>query len=423
MMALRIIWLSLLAWIIIMLTACGNGSASTSSVPKVGDANPPPQQLPISGIESNSTNGIESGLLSGSESNLLSDSESAVVNENYGISLNSLSWLEPTVFETSAPDLKIPTHRPVTVRAIITASKEYHNAQVTFAVYDRNHNLLNPSQQNASGPMFLPSVVAMTNLADSFLFPIAGEWVESGMELEVNIIPIVNGQPVLSAAITKSFKPQIANLQVMHITVVPFTIAGNSAILPADEDIKATLMAYWPLSDVVITRHAPYTSTAGYEAWGSYLSELKALQNQDQSDNFYVGFIPKLKSGGTVGNSCLPLSCLPVRTRYARLVAVRAPKTITDNSWQGTLAHEMGHALNRLHSPCGTASYDSKYPFASGKIGLESSPWGYDRRNGRLIEPSATYDIMSYCGPAWVSSWSYSQTQYFLERYSNLGGY
>jgi hypothetical protein len=70
-------------------------------------------------------------------------------------------------------------------------------------------------------------------------------------------------------------------------------------------------------------------------------------------------------------------------------------------------AHEIGHTFGRLHAPCGDpAGVDLDYPYAGASIGN----YGIDVYSNVLISPvSPDYakDLMSYCGPPWVSDYTY----------------
>lgn len=50
-------------------------------------------------------------------------------------------------------------------------------------------------------------------------------------------------------------------------------------------------------------------------------------------------------------------------------------------------------------------------PLPGRKIGT----WGYDLADGTLKDPGQRYDLMSYCGPQWVSDYTYEGAQSFLE--------
>jgi hypothetical protein len=73
-----------------------------------------------------------------------------------------------------------------------------------------------------------------------------------------------------------------------------------------------------------------------------------------------------------------------------------------------TMAQEIGHALNRLHAPCGNpANQDPGYPaynsYPPGSIG----EFGLDTTNFLVFDPATTFDFMSYCGPTWISPHTY----------------
>ena len=55
--------------------------------------------------------------------------------------------------------------------------------------------------------------------------------------------------------------------------------------------------------------------------------------------------------------------------------------------------------------PCGRPDRpDPAFPYPEALIGV----WGYDARGtGQLQSPESTRDIMGYCGPRWVSDYTY----------------
>ncbi len=66
--------------------------------------------------------------------------------------------------------------------------------------------------------------------------------------------------------------------------------------------------------------------------------------------------------------------------------------------------HEIGHNFGRQHAPCGNpSSVDPHYPYPNATIGV----YGVDTEDEVLLAPGANYDMMSYCGPEWVSDYTY----------------
>jgi hypothetical protein len=72
-----------------------------------------------------------------------------------------------------------------------------------------------------------------------------------------------------------------------------------------------------------------------------------------------------------------------------------------------TMAQEIGHTCGRGHAPCGVGNPDPGYPsydrYPSGSIG----EYGFDVVDGTVFDPATTFDFMSYCGPTWVSPYTY----------------
>jgi hypothetical protein len=72
-----------------------------------------------------------------------------------------------------------------------------------------------------------------------------------------------------------------------------------------------------------------------------------------------------------------------------------------------TMAQEIGHTCGRGHAPCGVGDPDAGYPtydrYRPGSIG----EYGFDVIDGVVFDPATTFDFMSYCGPTWVSPYTY----------------
>jgi hypothetical protein len=78
-----------------------------------------------------------------------------------------------------------------------------------------------------------------------------------------------------------------------------------------------------------------------------------------------------------------------------------------------TMAHELGHACGRPHSPCGTPgdpAYPAYEPYdPAGTPSASIGEYGIDISNGAIKSPAMFRDIMSYCGPRWVSLFVYGR--------------
>jgi hypothetical protein len=80
---------------------------------------------------------------------------------------------------------------------------------------------------------------------------------------------------------------------------------------------------------------------------------------------------------------------------------------------QVTMAHELGHACGRPHSPCGTPgdpAYPAYEPYdPAGTPTASIGEYGLDISNGAIKSPATFKDFMSYCGPRWVSLFVYGR--------------
>jgi hypothetical protein len=84
----------------------------------------------------------------------------------------------------------------------------------------------------------------------------------------------------------------------------------------------------------------------------------------------------------------------------------------------GVLAgHEIGHNFGRQHAPCGDpGDVDPFYPYANGIIG----EYGLDLEEEVVVMPDQAMDMMSYCGPEWISDYTYEA---LLEEQLRVGGH
>ncbi|MBV1859382.1 MAG: hypothetical protein KUG77_13295 [Nannocystaceae bacterium] len=68
-----------------------------------------------------------------------------------------------------------------------------------------------------------------------------------------------------------------------------------------------------------------------------------------------------------------------------------------------TFVHEVGHSLGRRHVACNgeEGGPDPTYPIEGGDLG----EWGFGVIDFQLRHPTVYKDYMTYCNPAWVSTW------------------
>jgi hypothetical protein len=144
---------------------------------------------------------------------------------------------------------------------------------------------------------------------------------------------------------------------------------------------------------------APYTTNAqavqsgnANGAWGTILSEVRALKVADGSSRYYYGVVQTGYASGIAGMG------------YVGGTARTAVGWDRLPSGAGIMAHEVGHNMGRMHAPCGSAgTTDQAFPHPGGTIGV----WGLNVAT-LTLKPPTTADLMGYCSPDWVSDYSWS---------------
>jgi hypothetical protein len=80
------------------------------------------------------------------------------------------------------------------------------------------------------------------------------------------------------------------------------------------------------------------------------------------------------------------------------------------------MAHELGHACGVQHAPCGNvgtgnrveAFYPAYEPYdAEGAKQAFIGEYGLDMSRGLVLQPNTVRDFMSYCGPPWISLYTF----------------
>jgi hypothetical protein len=207
----------------------------------------------------------------------------------------------------------------------------------------------------------------------------------------------------------------------VRVVLVPIRYDGDgSGRLPDlgaehQRELRDQLSAFFPVTGVEISvRKAVATRE---DDFGDVLNQLVQLRELDDppSDVTYFGMVNMADTmddychGGCVAG--VATFGTPAGSAAAGVgIGFRGPA-------QETFVHELGHVHRLMHAPCGGASgADPKYPYAGAVLGS----WGYDERQGLLIDPASNHrDFMSYCDPAWISDYNY---QALVERIALVNG-
>jgi hypothetical protein len=125
--------------------------------------------------------------------------------------------------------------------------------------------------------------------------------------------------------------------------------------------------------------------------WGRLYEKLGEIRDGGDKRDLFVGLVPVgVPSNGLLGlggDGGLALA-------YGRDGPV--------------LAQEMGHALGRMHAPCGMpGNPDPNYPTYASYQPASIGEFGVDPSTFTVFDPAMTLDFMSYCAPRWISPYTY----------------
>jgi len=199
------------------------------------------------------------------------------------------------------------------------------------------------------------------------------------------------------------------------MTLVPLVVAGNAPDLTAGtvKRYERLMRAMYPVPDLEVSVHDPVTLSFDVlddgSGWDEALDELYAVRAGDDpvANAYYYGVLtPRPTNDEYCPQNCtVGLSVVAGANEelYRGAIGTGYFERPSDTFSPETLAHELGHALGRDHSPCGTPDGDPLYPYPDGNIGS----WGYD--GIRLRDPSVDTDVMGYCVPVWISDYTYDR--------------
>ena len=261
-----------------------------------------------------------------------------------------------------------------------------------------------------SQPGPIPTEFDERSLARSANAVIPAHLIRPGLEMVVEVDPDGTLDPGLGVArrIPKTGRAavDVREMPVLDLTLIPLiwthrpdssvvtTVAAMSANPESHEMLKDT-RALLPVGDLNVTAHEPVRTSAGswsrygaFYPWSAWHGIAQAIRVMEGGTGHYMSVISDSAGG----------------------IAEQGGRTAFSGLNPGTIAHELGHNMSLKHAPCGgTPDVDHAYPHSDGTIG----DWGYDFRDGGRLVPPQSYDLMSYCGPTWVGSYSFDKALRF----------
>jgi hypothetical protein len=173
--------------------------------------------------------------------------------------------------------------------------------------------------------------------------------------------------------------------------------------------ITDDLIEHNPIEALIWEVHEPEVWDLPMDNLGSVLGPLAALRdNELAAPNIYYHALFPVPGGGVAGVSGVATVAGDGFGDGNQRVSVSALGNNVSGT-AGTVVHEIGHNEGLAHVFCPfaqAASPDPTYPYQNGQLGT----WGFGIISLQLKSPDNHYDYMSYCGPSWVSSWSWNKT-------------
>jgi hypothetical protein len=203
----------------------------------------------------------------------------------------------------------------------------------------------------------------------------------------------------------------------LTVRIVPLLYAADGSRRAPDTSqhqiarLRTAARTLTPAPDAVVWVDAPVVLPSAVapdgEGWSDALVLLTDLRETRsvRDDEYVYGLVaPAPTFGGYCGRSCVAGLSWRATDPSAAWARTSLGLGYVGPSTEETFVHELGHAHGRMHAPCGgPASPDPDYPYPDGGLGSQ----GYDAAMDALVDPDAHGDLMGYCGPRWVSDYTY----------------
>jgi len=170
-----------------------------------------------------------------------------------------------------------------------------------------------------------------------------------------------------------------------------------------------------PTAEIRWDVHAPVAYAGALNNLGSLLPVISQLRvAEDAAPNVYYHALIDVGAAALGGVYGISQVAGDAKADSANRVSATVLWSINPTTGLETFVHEAGHAQGLAHVECpntDAAAPDLAYPHADGRIGN----WGFGVREWRSYDPEQAYDYMSYCGPTWVSDWTWTKTYARIE--------
>ena len=259
-----------------------------------------------------------------------------------------------------------------------------------------------------AGASPIPTEAQMGEIDLSANAEIPAEVIRPGLEMVVEVDP--NGTVDASLGVAKRIPAEgraaveVREVPPLILTLVPFVSRADDnrdavdfvAGATTDHELFDETRILLPVGAFEIKKHRSITVDSNNIF--AMLREVEAIRRMEGGTGHWMGLV--VNPVGAAGVAWLGNSGVPGRGKVSmsRLNV-------------GTIAHELGHNLNLRHATCSgnEGNPDLTFPYDGGVAGA----WGFDPRDGGSLVPPDRADFMSYCDPAWVSDYYFTNALRF----------
>ena len=252
----------------------------------------------------------------------------------------------------------------------------------------------------------IPTAVDEGDFRTSSNARIPAEVLQPGLEMVIEVDPGRTLAPGLGVAEripdTGRLAVDVRAMPVLDLTLIPLIwseqpqrqvvdLVREMAADPGGHELLSATRSVLPVTGLSVTEHAPVTTSTNNSS--RLLGELDAIRTMEGGSGHYMGIMARFEEQGG-------------RARRPGRISVSVPNPTT-------MAHELGHNMNLQHAACGGADNpDPSYPYVGGRTGA----WGFDPRLGGTLMSPRLFDLMSYCGPRWISDYHFTNAIAFRLR-------
>ncbi|MEM6296729.1 MAG: hypothetical protein AAGA54_36015 [Myxococcota bacterium] len=264
------------------------------------------------------------------------------------------------------------------------------------------------------GPSFIG------NLQEAFFWGLMADEAQPGLTYHIELFETdasfadasVTEPPRLPEDGSEAFVGIEDSYQLLKVVLVPFNYNDGADCVTQPDTSEETMQLFEdylymmnPVDRVEMTIHESVDwpdALTSFVPLNQYMAELRFDENAP-AETYYYGLVDVCDGGlggaGGLANG-IPQDPTSPDVAYQRVSSGLS----LDPEWSAeTFVHEVGHSQGRRHVACNgeEGGPDPTYPIEGGDLG----EWGFGVVDFQLRHPTVYKDYMTYCNPAWVSTW------------------